>query len=263
MVKSNDDYTFRTSVESSGSRTIIDMLPDGNCLFRSISDQLYRDYGRHHDEVRRNICQFITENSEEFKAFLVYDDSDDADVTDVADYMDKMSEDGEWGGNPELVAAARFYERNITIFSVDGAYSIECGQSTTSGCNVNLSYHGNDHYNSVRDESSTTFEVYRSIPTKKKNSLRTNNDESISTTDEHDEVKKGQNHMGQRRNDMCACGSGFRYKRCCMKIDKKRALRKEKLDDDNMDSNAARLSNGGGSSCNSNDLDDEFKILHI
>mmetsp|Transcript_50356 Transcript_50356/g.50709 ORF Transcript_50356/g.50709 Transcript_50356/m.50709 type:complete len:178 (-) Transcript_50356:515-1048(-) len=154
--------------------------------------------------------------------------------------------------------------RNITIFSVDGAYSIECGQSTTSGCNVNLSYHGYDHYNSVRDESTTTFEVYRSIPAKKKNSLRTNNDESISTTEEHDELKKRQNHMGQRRNDMCACGRGFRYKRCCMKIDKKRALRKEKLDDDDIDSNAARLPNGGGGSrCNSNDLDDEFKILHI
>lgn len=44
------DAAFREAMRRNGL-SVIDMEPDGNCLFRSISHQLYGDVERHH-EVR-------------------------------------------------------------------------------------------------------------------------------------------------------------------------------------------------------------------
>ena len=92
--------------------TIVDMTADGNCLFRSLSDQLFGDYGNLHDEIRSRICDYMEENGDDFKLFLVLDDDDceeGDDAKDFENYISTMREDGEWGGNLELVAAARLY----------------------------------------------------------------------------------------------------------------------------------------------------------
>ena len=86
----------------------MDMCSDGNCLFRSLSDQLYYDYGGNHDEVRREICDYLENHEDEFSIFLVLDEEDE-DAADFDSYVQSMREDGEWGGNLELVAAARLY----------------------------------------------------------------------------------------------------------------------------------------------------------
>lgn len=102
------------------------MNADGNCLFRALSDQLYGDYGQQHAEVRSEVCDFMADNSDDFKVFLVFEDdngdNDDGngkktssssaieeDAKDFESYISTMREDGEWGGNLELVAAARLY----------------------------------------------------------------------------------------------------------------------------------------------------------
>lgn len=93
--------------------TIVDMNPDGNCLFRALSDQLYGDLGNSHDIVRDDICNFMEANQDDFQVFLVLDDDDceeeEEDAKDFEGYMATMRQDGEWGGNLELVAAARLY----------------------------------------------------------------------------------------------------------------------------------------------------------
>ena len=92
---------------------IVDMTSDGNCLFRAISDQLYRDYGNSHEEIRSDICDYMEANEDDFGVFLVLDDDDAKDEEDAEDfesYIRGMRMDGEWGGNLELVAAARLYE---------------------------------------------------------------------------------------------------------------------------------------------------------
>ena len=92
--------------------TIVDMNSDGNCLFRALSDQLYRDLGHRHDEVRSDVCDFMADNEDEFKLFLVFEDDgeEEEDAKDFEHYISNMREDGEWGGNLELVAAARLYK---------------------------------------------------------------------------------------------------------------------------------------------------------
>jgi OTU domain-containing protein 3 len=85
------------------------MASDGNCLFRSLSDQLYWDYGKCHEEIRSDICDFLASHEADFKMFLVLDEEDE-DAADFESYISNMRECGEWGGNLELVAAARLYQ---------------------------------------------------------------------------------------------------------------------------------------------------------
>jgi OTU domain-containing protein 3 len=87
------------------------MNADGNCLFRALSDQLYGDMGICHDHVRSDICDFMADNQDDFKVFLVFDDEGDEgeDAKDFDSYISSMRQDGDWGGNLELVAAARLY----------------------------------------------------------------------------------------------------------------------------------------------------------
>jgi OTU domain-containing protein 3 len=89
---------------------VIDMAADGNCLFRSISDQLYWDYGDKHEEVRSEVCDYMAAHEDDFSVFLVLDENEqDEDAADFESYIAGMRELGEWGGNLELVAAARLY----------------------------------------------------------------------------------------------------------------------------------------------------------
>jgi OTU domain-containing protein 3 len=96
-----------------GTLTIVDIEADGNCLFRSMSDQLYYDYGANHFEIRQEICDFIEGHKDDFSVFLVLDDKDagenDEDASDFETYVANMRQDGDWGGHLELVAASRMY----------------------------------------------------------------------------------------------------------------------------------------------------------
>ena len=107
------DEALRNSVEADGKLKIVDMLADGNCLFRALSDQLFGDYGNSHDQLRADICDYMQENEEDFKWFLVLDDDEGEEEEDAKDfeaYIEKMRDDGEWGGQHEILAAARLYQ---------------------------------------------------------------------------------------------------------------------------------------------------------
>jgi serine/threonine protein kinase len=79
------------------------MDTDGNCLFRAISDQLCSDGGGGHGTVRTNICNHMNVAEEHFSPFLT------TNSPDVGAYIEHMREDGCWGGNLELAAAAQHY----------------------------------------------------------------------------------------------------------------------------------------------------------
>jgi hypothetical protein len=92
-----------------GTKSIREMASDGNCLFRSISDQLLGDYGEQHSHVRRKLCDFLETKEDEFIHFLFLGEEEDADAETFEDYVTMMREDGEWGGNLELVIASQYY----------------------------------------------------------------------------------------------------------------------------------------------------------
>jgi hypothetical protein len=108
-----DDYSFRQKLEINGEREIIEMSADGNCLFRSISHQLHNDYGNNHETIRNEICDYLQDNEDDFKVYLLLEDingNESDDVCDFQEYIDQMRMNGEWGGDVEIVCASRLYK---------------------------------------------------------------------------------------------------------------------------------------------------------
>ncbi|CAB9516703.1 OTU domain-containing protein 5-A [Seminavis robusta] len=250
----SEDDEFRASLQASGQYSILEIDADGNCLFRSLSDQLFHDLGkRYYQDVRHAVCDFIEHHKDDFSVFLVLDDDDCKDEEDAEDfesYVEQMRQDGEWGGNLELVAAARLYRRNITVFSGQHSMNIPHGLTDTSdneGEDLLLSYHDNDHYSSVHDLTkrhkiaplappahSLSNEA---APRKRKSGKKANNKkEPPEEKKEMDEQRppplepegKRADDDGSviaaatppsskptRKNATCPCGSGKKYKKCC------------------------------------------------
>ena len=134
------------------------MDPDGNCLFHSLSDQLNHDNGQAHDFTHHQITNHIRKHSDKFKDFLLLQDNH-GDISDLDSYIHKMVQNGEWGGNPELYAAAWLYGVNITIYSqeytnTNGMLVINADGHQRAIDMVpamwTILFHGNNHYNSIR-----------------------------------------------------------------------------------------------------------------
>lgn len=292
-LQSFDDDDFRTKLQQQG-HTINEMIADGNCLFRSLSDQLYNDRGNRHDVVRQEVCNYLDENEDEFSVFLIFEDEED--VQEFDKYVGKMREDGEWGGNVELVAAARLYSRSFTIFSPSGAFSIESGNEEESGDNIMLSYHDNGHYNSIiGSEGIKPIKMYEDIEeassgvgkrresksniAKKKRraenlagteAMKSSNDsftgeEVGDKRDEHirSNIEIGGNgSKALRRNDPCPCGSGLRYKKCCLAIEKSRARSARWKEKNGESEDATRICDGDESDWE-HEMEGHFRILKI
>ncbi len=189
---------------------------------------------------------------------------EDEDIVDFEEYVHKVREDGEWGGNVELVVASRVWRRKVKIFSrlYDGGVMLiqyqeeNDGQSNnqTNGKNARgknkksyeyqyeehegivnfgdllLSYHDNDHYNSVHlinDKQSTIKKESTQISDG-------NNSTNSTTTKEATPIAlslKSASKTKPRKGADCPCGSGNKYKKCCAAKDKAAARRATNLRD--------------------------------
>ena len=249
---SAEDLKLRASITEDGSKEIIDMQADGNCLFRALSDQLYFDHGAAHEDIRADICHYLQAHETDFCHFLVLDDEDappdEEDASDFESYVGKMRQDGEWGGNVELVAAARLYQRNIIVYSAElDAYRIDCDKP--KGPDMMVSYHDNDHYNSVRDCRMSKPPTFAKVYYEDKSLEETDeeeqehdgddvdvdhdaSDERTEDTTESEESRpepemidneergdapsKLHSTASPSKTEPCPCGSGRRYKKCCL-----------------------------------------------
>lgn len=134
-----DDALFRQQLDADNLRVEV-MEGDGNCVFRSLSDQLHGDDSAH-VEMRAAIVQFEKDKHEHFEQFV-------EDEEPWGDYLARMGRDGEWGGNMEIVAASMLYEVHVVVHQLSAPrFEIRCHGAMQT---VHLSYHGEAHYNSVR-----------------------------------------------------------------------------------------------------------------
>ncbi|KAJ6767812.1 CYSTEINE PROTEINASE SUPERFAMILY PROTEIN [Salix koriyanagi] len=69
---------------------------DGNCQFRSLSDQLYRS-PEHHQVVRELVVKQLESEPERYNGYV---------PMAYGDYLKKMNKSGEWGDHVTLQAAA-------------------------------------------------------------------------------------------------------------------------------------------------------------
>ena len=290
----DNDTNFRNSLLNQGN-IINEMDSDGNCLFRSISDQLYHDNGSRHDIVRHDVCEHLSTNKEEFKHFLLLED-DDEDVLDIDEYIEKMRQDGEWGGNVEIVVASRVYKRNIMVFSGEysnGALQIVCDdddeKEKKNGCGggaddndhgLLLSYHGNDHYNSVHTidgmkkmKQSSTKENDSALPSssskvkqKGKAVITTGSGDgnskkdTVATSQSTTTTAEGKSrNRPPTRGSNCPCGSGKKYKKCCLAAEKSKKRLAKHVEKENGTNDSA----DNGNEKREDSFIGDFKVLTI
>ncbi|KAL6244089.1 hypothetical protein RBB50_008958 [Rhinocladiella similis] len=153
---------------------------DGNCLFASLSDQLYGTPAKH-PEIRASIIDHMRTFRPLFEHYVhkddvqqrrtlrsaataVRQDSEDA----FEEYLSLMSRPGTYGGEPELVAFCQVFDQDVTVhlpriqnFNRDSiSYKNEHRANTAIASPLHICYGGDEvtraHYDSARSRDGST-----------------------------------------------------------------------------------------------------------
>ena len=128
------------------------------------------------------------------------------------------------------------FRRNITVFTADlSAFTIPHGGSKVSGPDLCVSYHDNDHYNSVRNTKGKTPSKHESEDDDSDYEDMDNRKAPSKTRESGKSNGRSKQPPAQKKNDPCSCGSGVKYKKCCLKREK-HATRLEKMQANNSQS---------------------------
>lgn len=144
VIDNSYDAKFRDDLNRTRHFDVVEQDADGNCLFRSVSHQVYGDDKFHH--IVRQKCLEYIENQKYFFESFVHDE-------EIVHYIHRMKRSGEWGGDLEIQAMAELYDRPIEIYAYSMVPSRKYLQHLTA-TPIRLSYHFRSHYNSVVDPAS-------------------------------------------------------------------------------------------------------------
>ncbi|CAI5703532.1 unnamed protein product [Peronospora effusa] len=140
---------YRDSLLGTLGLRIYDIEGDGNCLFRSVSHQIYGN-DSHHALVRAACMDYMESEKEYFEPYVV------GDMAAFMRYLRHKRRDGVWGDDPELQAMCELYDRPAEVFAYDpvqGFRKLRCyhENSALSRCRppIRLSYYGGGHYDSL------------------------------------------------------------------------------------------------------------------
>jgi len=130
---------------------VVEMEPDGNCLFRALSHQLYMTEDKH-TELREKCVSHMLTYRNRFEIFC---------TNDFDSYCQRMRMDGTWASELEIRALEEIVDRIFSIYSSDSKAAKPMPMATNFdeamllGMEVQpvkMSYHGN-HYNSIFDHT--------------------------------------------------------------------------------------------------------------
>jgi len=137
-----------------------DTYGDGNCQFYAIAEHVTPiskrvqdgddDQADKHACVRCEVCEYIKANAEEFSMYLDTDETEGLD-----EYLEEMKQDGTWGDNLTLQAAAELYKLEIVMFRFTGKSGTPfrmciSPKNTEQGTQtIYLAYWMNQHYDVV------------------------------------------------------------------------------------------------------------------
>lgn len=253
---------FNTELSQKGLY-IRDIDGDGNCLFRSFSDQLDGCEIRHFD-YRLQAVEYMRAHEAQFKPYV------DEDETTWEDYLKNMSKDGEWGDHMELQALSQALHINI-IIHMKGAAPFCLFNFPRRTRTIHLSYHMGElfgeHYSSVRKRGDDDRAPAKVIDLDelfgadvieklagKLDAVKLNDDDDNTNASEEnneDEEQKVPEKITKKakkkaklekqvdidddsinKNSKCPCGSGKKFKNCCIFKKKKEKPPKEEEDDD-------------------------------
>ncbi|QSS53620.1 OTU-like cysteine protease family protein [Histoplasma capsulatum var. duboisii H88] len=153
------------------------ILGDGNCLFYSLSDQLYGSVDRH-IEIRERLVQHMRDNADYFRDFtadvggerraprrsaaqasrLAYTNVDRAATAEgqAAKFklmLNEMKGQNAWGGSPEIQAFCQAYGLDVLVYSEDGVQRFQnfFAEADPNRGVIHLAFHSFQHYSSVRN----------------------------------------------------------------------------------------------------------------
>ncbi|KAG2378493.1 hypothetical protein C9374_008132 [Naegleria lovaniensis] len=125
---------------------------DGNCQFRSVSDQLYGDQNQY-QKIRIGCVEYMMNNPDMFAPF-VCDES-------FEDYCKNMKKDTEWGDNLTLQAISVAFNVNIRVHQLAKPSFDIVNYNDPNSKLIQLSYHLGEHYNSVHYMSESVKQLYQ------------------------------------------------------------------------------------------------------
>mmetsp|Transcript_113198 Transcript_113198/g.283381 ORF Transcript_113198/g.283381 Transcript_113198/m.283381 type:complete len:370 (-) Transcript_113198:141-1250(-) len=157
-VASTDDEAYRSygaqpvhlansvGVNSGGSASshflVREQARDGNCLFRSFSDQLYGT-PEHHALVRDRCSKYIASERNYFEQFV---------AEPFDEFLSRIQREGEWGDDVEIEALSEIYDCRVEIYA---SFSQALMRTFHEACDakwphpIRLQYEGHAHYNSL------------------------------------------------------------------------------------------------------------------
>ena len=119
------------------------MKRDGNCLFSSISDQVYGT-DKHSGIIRQKCMDYIEKNK------LFYSQFVEGGEAKISAYIERKRKRGIWGDNLEIQALSEIYDRPIEIYvNIDKPIKSFCNDKINTKYPIKISYFGNKHYNSI------------------------------------------------------------------------------------------------------------------
>ena len=120
---------------------ILHIVPsDGNCLFSSISDQVYGTE-KHNSIIREKCMDYIQKNSVFYSQYI------EGGEKQMSAYIERKRKGGIWADNLEIEALGEIYQRSIEIY-INPDKPILIGPDRKR-FPIRISYHGNKHYNSI------------------------------------------------------------------------------------------------------------------
>tara|TARA_B100000519_G_scaffold133079_1_gene115026 strand:- start:115 stop:1860 length:1746 start_codon:yes stop_codon:yes gene_type:complete len=135
----------------------VQVLGDGNCQFRALSEQLYGNEARH-KEIRARVVEHLRDNETKYAGFV---------EGTYKEYVDKMSRDRSWGDDKTLQVFANIHFLRIEIYT-DYDYEDEKkwipkilprgddGEELEFLSTIQLSFYSEWHYNSVHELERTS-----------------------------------------------------------------------------------------------------------
>lgn len=177
--KANSWRWYGTNVSRIPCVIPIDLFT-GNCLFASLSDQLYGTPAKH-PEIRASIIEHMRTYRPLFEHYVHKDDVQQRRTLRSAtmairqepgdafeEYLSLMSRSGTYGGEPELVAFCQVFDQDVTVhlpriknFDRDSIlYTNEHREGSTSTAPLHICYGGDEvtraHYDSARSRDGST-----------------------------------------------------------------------------------------------------------
>ena len=155
---------------------IKEVAGDGNCLFRSVSDQI-EDNENNHRAYRIKTTEYMKANIEKFKPFV------DSDEIEIEDYIAKMEKNREWGGNLEIYAMSMALKVNFYIYIYQRPlYVVKNWDNPVQ--NIMMTFHDGQHYNSLRKIEDGKMEENEKAKEKKKKEKEKESDEEGNESEE-------------------------------------------------------------------------------